>query len=259
MNALKYSTAIPMIVLHSKLVHSTGIAQDNRTVVEEAWILTCLLNSIYSTWWDIVKDWGISNQQLLSWYHHHHHSVHRKTDIEGAPPLAINNTNRILFGPDQWWVYVGLIILNLCLRQTWIVGLVISDHQPGIRLSYLLQVLEVLRRAVWLVVRLEWADLSLPHDAAGYALLHLAHPHPLLDQELITTPPPDASHPLLASNLQPEPKGLLPLSSPTRSYNTKLEITDRPFPHESDNPSTPHSHSQSTFIHPIPPPPPPLP
>jgi hypothetical protein len=305
LNALKYSTAIPMIIMHSKLLSQQDarrgfqagageiskedvvMMQDGRKMVQ-GWVLACLLNSLYSSYWDIVNDWGISVPQILSWYHHYHHhhhhhhhhyhQVHRKADLEEEQEeLAPSSPsgvapNRLLFPGDRWWIYVGVIVLNLALRHTWIVGLLTTSHHSGPKLSFLLQALELLRRAVWILVRLEWADLSAaprdlkaaynplldrsPSDIDDHLILderrhhhhHHHHRHTrltsLADTDLLPLLPPHPS----------DPPHKLPTS---HSYNHHhlLEIRDRAFiepdlPTPSNNPLAPSSSlPNSAFLH----------
>ncbi|BGP13035.1 protein-ER retention protein [Rhodosporidiobolus nylandii] len=72
LNALKYATAFPVIAL-SAMQTVIGDPFDSQDEVREAgegwisrgtlfnlWILAVLVNSLYSFWWDVTNDWGLS-------------------------------------------------------------------------------------------------------------------------------------------------------------------------------------------------------
>ena len=57
-NALKYSTAFPVIILSSMKYHVTKGQWDS--AYKPLWLLSACLNSGYSYYWDIERDWEIS-------------------------------------------------------------------------------------------------------------------------------------------------------------------------------------------------------
>ena len=57
-NALKYSTAFPVIMLSSMKYHVTKGQWDS--AYKPLWLLSACLNSGYSYYWDIERDWEIS-------------------------------------------------------------------------------------------------------------------------------------------------------------------------------------------------------
>ncbi|KAA1134482.1 hypothetical protein PGTUg99_002320 [Puccinia graminis f. sp. tritici] len=310
LNALKYSTAIPMIIMHNRLLsqedarrglqadaeeisaEAVGMMQDGPKILQ-GWVLACLLNSLYSSYWDIVNDWGISLSQIRSWYHHHHshhhhphhhhhyHQVHRKADLEEeqeelAPSSPSGQApNRLLFPGDRWWIYVAVIVLNLALRHTWIIALFTTSHHSGPKLSFLLQALELLRRAIWILVRLEWAELSsAPRDLkAAYNPLLDGSPSADIDDHLIlddrrhhhhlslhtrVSSAPDADLlPLLPPHHPSDPPHKLPTSHPyNHHHHHLLEIRDRSFiepelsPSSISNNLAPSSSlSNAAFLH----------
>ncbi|GAA5853360.1 hypothetical protein JCM8547_002427 [Rhodosporidiobolus lusitaniae] len=72
LNALKYATAFPVILLSAmqtvigdpfdpeENVHEAGEAWIGRATLFNLWILAVLVNSLYSFWWDVTNDWGLS-------------------------------------------------------------------------------------------------------------------------------------------------------------------------------------------------------
>ncbi|AEO70081.1 031a37de-490b-4bb1-89fc-cac17555b4be [Thermothielavioides terrestris] len=143
-NAAKYATAFPVIVLGAMLRNQ----QDGSPGLYRAWVAACLLNSLYSFYWDVAKDWDLT---LFS-------------SERGSPdhPFGLRRT-LLIHKPG---VYYAVIALDLVLRCTWMTKLSpemdrISDFESSI---FLIQFLEVFRRWVWVFFRIEteWIRNSVP-------------------------------------------------------------------------------------------------
>lgn len=99
------------------------------------------LNSFYSFYWDVTKDWDLS---LFS-------SRAERNDPEHPYGLR----RRRYFQNDQW--YYAAIVADLLLRCTWSFKLSphldhFNDLEGGI---FLMEILEVLRRWMWIFFRVE--------------------------------------------------------------------------------------------------------
>ncbi|KAK3309605.1 EXS family-domain-containing protein [Chaetomium strumarium] len=134
-NAAKYSTAFPVIVLGAMLRNR----KDGSSGLYGAWVAACLLNSLYSFYWDVTKDWDLT---LLT----------RERDSPEHP----FGLRRVLL-VHKPGVYYVVIALDLVLRCTWMIKLSptgdrISDFESSI---FLIQFLEVFRRWVWIFFRVE--------------------------------------------------------------------------------------------------------
>lgn len=136
-NALKYSTAFPVIVL-SSLQRST---EDDgvKASLNRAWFAAVLVNSLYSFYWDVAKDWD------LTLFSAERASAHQ--------PWALRE--RLMFRPVN--VYYVVVGLDLMLRCSWSMKLSqhldrFSDFESGI---FLVELLEVVRRWVWIFFRVE--------------------------------------------------------------------------------------------------------
>ncbi|RVW25503.1 hypothetical protein CK203_103512 [Vitis vinifera] len=58
LNALKYSTAVPVIFLSALKYH---VFPDRWTsIYRPLWLLSSVLNSLYSFYWDVTRDWDLS-------------------------------------------------------------------------------------------------------------------------------------------------------------------------------------------------------
>ncbi|XP_058102336.1 uncharacterized protein LOC131246336 isoform X2 [Magnolia sinica] len=140
LNALKYSTAVPVIFLSALKYH---VFPDRWTnIYRPLWLLSSVLNSLYSFYWDVTRDWDLS--------------VFSRIFKFKNPNLCSN----ILYG--RQWVYYWAIISNLVLRCTWTYKL--SAH---LRHNYLtvftITALEMLRRFQWVFFRVEneWNKMAL--------------------------------------------------------------------------------------------------
>lgn len=138
-NALKYSTAVPVIFLSALKYH---VLPDSWTdFYRPLWLLSSVLNSLYSFYWDITRDWDLSCFTRIFKFN--------------RPHLC----SYLFYG--RRWIYVWVIGSNLILRCTWTYKL--SAH---LRHNYLtvfaITVLEMLRRFQWAFFRVEneWNKMS---------------------------------------------------------------------------------------------------
>ncbi|MCJ1262057.1 protein-ER retention protein [Lobaria immixta] len=141
-NALKYSSAFPVIIL-SALQRGYD---PNKIGMSEAglfrlWLFFVFLNSFYSFYWDVVKDWDLTlfspsaerNNPEHPWGLRRHTHFHTKE------------------------MYYGAILLDLMLRCTWSFKLSphldhFNDWEGGI---FVMEFLEVFRRFIWIFFRVE--------------------------------------------------------------------------------------------------------
>ncbi|GAA5939938.1 hypothetical protein JCM3775_007154 [Rhodotorula graminis] len=81
LNALKYATAFPVIILSAMQtiigdpfdadddhLHEAGERWIGRTTLFNLWFLAVLVNSLYSFWWDVTNDWGLSLLSRSGWH-----------------------------------------------------------------------------------------------------------------------------------------------------------------------------------------------
>jgi hypothetical protein len=137
-NALKYSSAFPVIIL-SALQRNLPADQD-KSGLNRAWFAAMLLNSLYSFYWDVAKDWDLT---LFS-----------PKRERAAPDHPYGLRRRLLFGSS---VYYGVIVLDLLLRCTWSLKLSPHlDHLTDFESSiFIVELLEVFRRWLWIFFRVE--------------------------------------------------------------------------------------------------------
>ena len=106
------------------------------------------LNSFYSFYWDVAKDW----------------------DLSIFDPSERNNPEHPFGLRRNLWfrargIYYGVIFIDLLLRCTWSFKLSphldhFNDLEGGI---FVMEILEVLRRWIWIFLRIEteWSESSL--------------------------------------------------------------------------------------------------
>lgn len=158
-NALKYSTAFPVIItgvaLQRKAAEVSAAAEAAAAAGEaaspdlaaslapmgRAWLCAVLVNSLYSFYWDVTKDWDLT---LFAG---------RRERTAHSHPWALRS--RLLFRPIS--IYYLVIMLDLALRCIWSVKLStrldkFSAYEGGI---FALQFLEIFRRWVWIFFRTE--------------------------------------------------------------------------------------------------------
>ncbi|KAF3926423.1 hypothetical protein AA313_de0205521 [Arthrobotrys entomopaga] len=140
-NALKYSSAFPVILFsamqNTSEANSSGIT--GQTALYRLWLISVLINSFYSFYWDVARDWDLS---LFS--------------SSRANPEHPFGLRQIMIFPAPS-VYYCAIFLDCLLRLTW--SLKLSPHldrygdlEGGI---FILQFLEIFRRWVWIFFRVE--------------------------------------------------------------------------------------------------------
>ncbi|KAF1815861.1 EXS-domain-containing protein [Eremomyces bilateralis CBS 781.70] len=144
-NALKYSSAFPVIILSAL---QRGYDPEKMGMSEKGlfrlWLFFVCVNSFYSFYWDVAKDWDLS---LFS------------SDRDN-PEHPWGLRRHRYFHNDN--MYYTVIVLDLVLRCTW--SLKLSSHldhwndvEGGI---FAMEALEVFRRWVWIFFRVEteWGE-----------------------------------------------------------------------------------------------------
>ncbi|EXJ91002.1 hypothetical protein A1O1_04109 [Capronia coronata CBS 617.96] len=141
-NALKYASAFPVIVLSAlQRGYDTQKFHMSEAGLFRLWLLFVFVNSFYSFYWDVAKDWDLS---LFS-------SSKERNDPEHPYGLRRHR----YFHAKQ--VYYSAIIVDLVLRCTWSLKLSphldhFNDLEGGI---FVMELLEVIRRWIWIFLRIE--------------------------------------------------------------------------------------------------------
>ncbi|KAK1065091.1 protein-ER retention protein [Friedmanniomyces endolithicus] len=146
-NALKYATAFPAIAFSVMLRLQRGTPAEGNTAV--IWFVALLVNALYSFWWDVTKDWGLT--------------VFTTKRVSPEYPYGLRRT--LMFGHPAY--YYGIIFVDFLLRLA--LALKLSPHlehfyevEGGI---FLLEVLEVCRRFLWVFFRVETEWVRTRHSS----------------------------------------------------------------------------------------------
>ncbi|GAM88832.1 hypothetical protein ANO11243_068660 [Dothideomycetidae sp. 11243] len=141
-NALKYSSAFPVIALSALQrgydPERIGLSENS---LFRLWVLAVFVNSFYSFWWDVMKDWDLT---LFS----------PRRDKNGSDhPFGLRK-NRFFHNHE---IYYAVVAIDLMLRCTWSLKLSphlyhFNDIEGGI---FLMELLEVFRRWIWMFLRVE--------------------------------------------------------------------------------------------------------
>ncbi|KAL1224876.1 Phosphate transporter PHO1-2 [Cardamine amara subsp. amara] len=149
LNALKYSTAVPVIFLSALKYHV--MPESWTSFYRPLWLFSSVINSLYSFYWDVTRDWDLSGFTKIFKFNR---------------PSNISN---LLYG--RQWVYFWVIGSNLVLRCAWTYKL--SAH---LRHNYItvftITAMEMLRRFQWIFFRVEneWNKITKSHPMGEISL-----------------------------------------------------------------------------------------
>ncbi|KUJ22887.1 protein-ER retention protein-like protein [Mollisia scopiformis] len=168
-NALKYASAFP-VILFSALQRNLSMNHANIGLTEvslyRCWVIAVFVNSFYSFYWDVAKDWDLTLFSSL-WSRIHPSSRTAYTPLNShsssSSTSASHPQTNQPFGlrPRLYLVsstvYYTVITLDLLLRCTWSLKLSphldhFADFESGI---FLMEFLEVGRRWIWIFFRVE--------------------------------------------------------------------------------------------------------
>ncbi|KAN0024748.1 hypothetical protein ACTFIV_009157 [Dictyostelium citrinum] len=130
-NALKYFMGL-VVLFFSNLYHN----KDNGEVYKIHWILFAMISTIFSTYWDIVKDWGLFTK--------------------GCKNYLLRDQLLFIYKP----FYYHSIISNIIMRFTWVI--LINPSYFGFKSSnetiigIFLVSIDIVRRCQWNFIRLEF-------------------------------------------------------------------------------------------------------
>lgn len=162
--------------------------------------MSVVINSLYSFWWDLTNDWGLdlvafrsTRSREESWKTFvfssrasNCASSHEATSFNAMGYRHLSypyGLRAVLLYPLP--VYPMAIFLNFILRMTWSIKL--SSHlysqSEGTPLIFWLEIAEVLRRWIWVFLRIEWEVVRKGRDVADA----MGNGIPSYDVELLQT------------------------------------------------------------------------
>ncbi|EEP82891.1 conserved hypothetical protein [Uncinocarpus reesii 1704] len=163
-NALKYSSAFPVIILTAlQRSYDSSRVGMSEAGLHKLWVLSALVHSSFTFYWDVSKDWDLSLfSDLITQFRRNPYHLVNNTSALSQPnnfDIAIDRpfglrTHRFFHANG---IYYGAILVDFILRFTWLSRLSvrlnwINDLESGV---FILMFLEVARRWMWIFLRVE--------------------------------------------------------------------------------------------------------
>jgi len=142
------------------------LGRSSRKSVTRCRLLSAIINSLYSFWWDIAKDWGLTDSQIRIAEgpgHRFDEQGHQTLASEGSRlDIGRKGARRMLLFRSRL-PYHSAVIVNFALRLTWSAKLSPHLHRAAeIELGvFVLEVLEILRRWLWVYFRVEFETIKM--------------------------------------------------------------------------------------------------
>eukprot|EP00981_Chlorochromonas_danica_P008656 scaffold2266_cov166-Ochromonas_danica.AAC.6 len=159
-NAWKYMLSILVVVF----------AVEN-WATQDIYLFLVVMTTLYKWWWDIAMDWGLLETFPESWsdFFNIKNLRHKKFFLRSS-----------LMYPHPA-VYYVCILVNLVLRFIWVLSLTPMTYLGGLvgaKLSLFMGSMEIIRRSMWGLFRVEWEHVkSVRNDTPGYLPTHVLRKH----------------------------------------------------------------------------------
>jgi hypothetical protein len=137
-NGFKYTLSLSVAVLATV---KQGFPEADYLL--KAWFCVSIVTTIYAFYWDVVMDWGLGDLR--------------------AKHVFLRSSNSLAFPP---YIYYCAIVIDLIFRLGWAIyispgNMVLQQH-----FILLLGCVELLRRFVWAIFRVEWEHLQIRSEEA---------------------------------------------------------------------------------------------
>ena len=146
-NALKYCTSLLV-----QLISLFG--GRNNTTTYHAWLTASIVSTLFAFSWDVLIDWGLGPQPLRR-------AVRRiltPSAPKGGEYTGASYWLRVVrVFPDSW--YVAGILADFVARLGWAVYISPGQQVVANHTTLLLGTVELIRRAIWALFRLEWEQI----------------------------------------------------------------------------------------------------
>lgn len=159
-NCMKYLSALPVVIFGVLQQVFKGVEADQGGFTEawayRMWVIAAFVNSFYSFIWDLTCDW---NMELLT---------------RSIFTYRYRGLRKVLFlRPTS--VYYLAILVDFSIRMLWTHKLTTNwagfgDLESGL---YTLEILEIVRRGVWMCLRMEKEWLLTSKDPVDFAVLEM--------------------------------------------------------------------------------------
>lgn len=151
-NAIKYSTSLFPLFLSA---YQKTIAIDRAEHFEPLLIFFLFINASYSLYWDIVMDWGMMHNPKVA------AGCVGGIYPEGTTPPA-DCTHGLLRPRLRFGLLISLLIVvtDSILRFSWTLRFWHAMFPSGDTFVLSSQFLEIVRRALWNLLRVEWENIK---------------------------------------------------------------------------------------------------
>jgi hypothetical protein len=151
-------------------------------------ILTCF-TTLFRWWWDVVMDWGLCTHlfRMNSQADASNPSSTKKSFSLPSPSVLFLRPMRLF--PMNWPYYLA-IASDLILRFVWILSLLPSSTLYklfGPMISIYLGSVEILRRGMWGIVRVEWEHVRRSQALKSDVAFRLRRSSQAYIQDILTT------------------------------------------------------------------------
>ncbi|KAI3649659.1 hypothetical protein MP228_005291 [Amoeboaphelidium protococcarum] len=190
-NGLKYCSILPVLVCAYLLRIFNNV--DNSYILA-AWFVSAIFNSSFSLYWDVFYDWELGQRRfgylrqhlLVEW---HHFIVYPLLDIDNKvmstlPLIGEDQNDLVLLSPrragqhtiasgssklqSSHSLYYALCLFNFLARFSWLIKIMIEYYGYNLHPNwsmYTLMIVEILRRNVWLIFRVERSYVNTVHQS----------------------------------------------------------------------------------------------
>lgn len=137
LNIGKYMSSFPLIWLGALRALASPALKDFPLLGAE--VVAAIVNTVYSLVWDVKMDWGLGQH--------------------GSKHIGLRNIMLI----SHRWPYYAAIGIDCVLRCTWIVQMTLGRRLAvvyAMDIMLVFELLEVFRRCMWGVLRLEWETIQ---------------------------------------------------------------------------------------------------
>ncbi len=162
-NAVKYLLSVAVVIIGLQDSTDTGV-----------YFFFIALSTLYKWWWDVVMDWGLFDvlpTNLCDLF-----------DIYSYRQKKMFLRKSLMYPREN--VYYVCIVIDLVLRFLWVLSTLPQSslhNLVGYQLSFFLGSMEILRRCMWGMLRVEYEHLKmLKNKTPGFLSNHILrkHEHP---------------------------------------------------------------------------------
>lgn len=138
---------------------------------KNTYIFLVVMTTLYKSWWDVAMDWGLVETVPRSWA--------ELCNIGNWSHKKFFLRSSIMYPYPS--VYYACIVLNLILRFIWVLSLAPMTYLGGMvgaKLSLFMGSMEIIRRSIWGIFRVEWEHVKCcRNDTPGYLPTHILRQH----------------------------------------------------------------------------------